>query len=382
MMEKKTRQELLEDADFIRFCTRPTEADKAYWANYLAAYPDEYGKLEEAKTFLLALFGILQAEERGQELDRLKRAIEGTASTVSNETSSAPPAIRSALSWRKISWYAAAVLVPLLLLYWLVRPGKTTLPAATPVAAGSSYADNRLLAANGSLTTTGTEKRTVLLPDGSKLVLNGNSSLSVAAQFGVRNRTVHLSGEAFFEVEHNDQLPFLVETDQFTVKVHGTSFNVRAYRGAPVTETSLLRGSVEILPADSSSSIFLKPNQKLVYRRSIKPSLVAGSTVGKELPKPELAILPITISRDGNAIIETVWTRNALEINDERFDELKEKFERWFRVSIVFEDEAIKRFRFTASFENIPLEQALEAMQLSNAFYYESDGQVLKIRSK
>ncbi|KYP16586.1 FecR domain-containing protein, partial [Flavihumibacter sp. CACIAM 22H1] len=237
-------------------------------------------------------------------------------------------------------------------------------------------------AANGSLTTTGTEKRTVLLPDGSKLVLNGNSSLSVAAQFGVRNRTVHLSGEAFFEVEHNDQLPFLVETDQFTVKVHGTSFNVRAYRGAPVTETSLLRGSVEILPADSSSSIFLKPNQKLVYRRSIKPSLVAGSTVGKELPKPELAILPITISRDGNAIIETVWTRNALEINDERFDELKEKFERWFRVSIVFEDEAIKRFRFTASFENIPLEQALEAMQLSNAFYYESDGQVLKIRSK
>ncbi|WP_290789971.1 FecR family protein [Flavihumibacter sp. UBA7668] len=377
MIEKRALEELLEDTDFIRYSTRPSEADKAYWAAYLTAYPDDQHKLEEAKTILLAMFGMLQAEERGKELDRLKLAIQ---LATSEPTESNLP--KKVIAWKKIAWYAAAVLLPVVATYLLFRSDKNTLTQYKLTTAEIKATENSVLTANSTLQTRRTEKRAVLLPDGSKVVLNGHSSLVVAEGFGTDSRIVRLSGEAFFDVVHDDRSAFLVQTHQFTVKVHGTAFNVRAYRDAPVMETSLLRGSVEIMPADSGKSIFLKPNQKLLYTSVMEPTSVLGGVHPQNIPKPEISIEPITISGDGNSIVETVWTRNALEINDERFDQLKEKFERWFRVTIEFEDEAIKQFRFTASFENIPMQQALEAMQLSNTFYYELDGQTLRLRSK
>lgn len=378
MIEKKGLEELLEDTDFIRFCTRPTEADKTYWAAYLTAYPDDQHKLEEAKTILLAMFGMLQAEERGQELDRLKRAIHQASAEEPTELNLP----KKPFPWKQIARYAAVVVLPVLATYFLFRSDQNALTRHALTTAEIKAPENRVLTANSTLQTRRSEKRAVLLPDGSKVVLNGHSSLAVAEGFGTDNRIVRLTGEAFFDVVHNDSTAFLVQTHQFTIKVHGTAFNVRAYKDAPIMETALLRGSVEIMPADSGKSIFLKPNQKLLYTSVMEPTTVLGATHSGNLPKPEISIEPITISGDGNSIIETVWTRNALEINDESFDQLKEKFERWFRVNIVFEDEAIKQFRFTASFENIPLEQALEAMQLSNTFYYELDRQTLRLRSK
>lgn len=377
MIEKKALEELLENTDFIRYSTRPTEADKAFWAAYLTTYPDDQHKLEEAKTILLAMFGMLQAEEKGKELDRLKLAIQQAAAV---PTELSLPKKRT--PWKQIAWYAAAVLLPVLVTYFLFRSDKNALTQYKLSTAEIKVPENRVLTANSTLQTRRTEKRAVLLPDGSKVVLNGLSSLVVEEGFGTESRIVRLSGEAFFDVVHDDRTSFLVQTDQFTVKVHGTAFNVRAYRDAAIKETSLLRGSVEIMPADAGKSIFLKPNQKLLYTSAMEPTAVLGGVHPRNIPKPEISIEPITISGDGNSIIETVWTRNALEINDERFDQLKEKFERWFRVTIVFEDEAIKQFRFTASFDNIPLEQALEAMQLSNTFYYELDEQTLRLRSK
>ncbi|MCF1716630.1 FecR domain-containing protein [Flavihumibacter sp. RY-1] len=370
-MDRKNRDQLLEDESFIRFCTRPTETDKSHWAAYLATYPEEWATLEDARLLLVSLFGVLKEEDKKQQLDRLKQSI-----------AEQNPEIKTPVPVKRWLAYAAAVLLPVLIWYqWFGNP---TQPATTPTTKKlvQKAADTTKLTASEQYLTTVGEKRSLVLPDGSTVVLNANSSLSLSATFGSSNRTVQLIGEAFFDIKHDPSAPFFVTTPQFTVKVHGTAFNVRAFKGSRQAETALIRGSVEvILPAKKDRSIFLEPNQKLVWEeKELTAATVSGST--SEVVEPTATVLPITIGKDGNSIIETVWTRNSLEINDERFDQLKEKFERWFQVQLVFEDEAIKQYRFTAFFENIPLEQALEAMQLSNSFSYELNDKILKIRSK
>lgn len=370
-MDKKTRDQLLEDESFIRFCTQPAEADKANWATYLATYPEEWATVEDARLMLVSLYGVLKEEDKKQQLDRLKQSI---AEQI--------PESRAAVPVKRWLAYAAAVLLPALMIYqWFGKPSQPTPIQAQKKLVQKASDTTKLTASEPYLTTVG-EKRSLVLPDGSTVVLNANSSLTLSAAFGRDNRTVQLIGEAFFDIKHDPANPFFVNTQQFTVKVHGTAFNVRAFKGAKQAEAALIRGSVEvILPAEKDRSIFLEPNQKLVWEdKELTAATVSGSA--NNVVQPTATVLPITIGKDGNSIIETVWTRNSLEINDERFDQLKEKFERWFQVQVVFEDEAIKQYRFTAFFENIPLEQALEAMQLSNSFRYELNDKTLKIRSK
>ena len=370
-MDKKTRDQLLEDESFIRFCTRPTESDKSHWAAYLANYPEEWATVEDARQLLVSLYGVLKEEDRKQQLDRLKQSI---AEQI--------PEIKSAVPVKRWLAYAAAILLPALILYqWF---GNSTQPPATqpPKILVKKASDTTRLTASQQYQTTAGGKQSLVLPDGSTVVLNTNSTLTLSTSFGSTNRTVQLIGEAFFDIKHDPATPFFVTTPKFTVKVHGTAFNVRAFKGSRQVEAALIRGSVEvILPAQKNRSIFLEPNQKLVLEdKDLTPASVSGSA--RDILQPIATVLPITIGKDGNSIIETIWTRNSLEINDERFDQLKEKFERWFQVQLVFEDEAIKQYRFTAFFENIPLDQALEAMQLSNSFSYELNDKTLKIRSK
>lgn len=92
------------------------------------------------------------------------------------------------------------------------------------------------------------ETLAVILPDGSEVQLNSNSTLRYARSFGEDIRDVSLEGEAFFEVERSD-IPFVIETFNSQVKVLGTSFNVQAWQGSePGTVVTVASGLVEVMP--------------------------------------------------------------------------------------------------------------------------------------
>lgn len=94
-----------------------------------------------------------------------------------------------------------------------------------------------------------------VLPDGSEIWLNRNSTLSSIGQFKKGSREVYLLGEAFFKVSHHSEDPFRVHTELATVEVLGTEFNVKAYTGQQTETVSVLQGKVSVCPQNGTALI-------------------------------------------------------------------------------------------------------------------------------
>src|SRR5690606_10465132 len=97
-------------------------------------------------------------------------------------------------------------------------------------------------------------------PDGSKVWLNSASSLRYPVRFSGNERRVEVTGEAYFEISHNDRMPFRVVSNDQVVEVLGTRFNVMAYRDESSINTTLLQGSVKIV--NKSNSMIISPGQQ------------------------------------------------------------------------------------------------------------------------
>ncbi len=114
------------------------------------------------------------------------------------------------------------------------------------------------------------EQTTLTLPDGSLVALKAGSQLVYPTQFGDERR-VKLKGEAFFEVEHNQETPFVVEADQTETRVLGTSFNLRTAAEFSRLELVLVEGKVS----------FTSPLEKVVLEPGQRVSLGAGGLLEK-----------------------------------------------------------------------------------------------------
>lgn len=118
----------------------------------------------------------------------------------------------------------------------------------------------------------GDTPQVIMLPDGSKVTLEPQSQLKFSALFDEIERAVTLDGEAFFEVAHNKERPFLVRTNNLITKVLGTSFSVKAFRGEKDVVVSVKTGKVTVYINQNARSdspenpeVILTPNQKIVY---------------------------------------------------------------------------------------------------------------------
>jgi transmembrane sensor len=228
----------------------------------------------------------------------------------------------------------------------------------------------------------------LVLPDGTQVWLNSGSKLSYDKAYGNNFREVSLTGEAFFDVVHNPAHPFLIHAEKIDIKVLGTAFNVKSYPGEKNTETSLIRGSLEVTVKDRPSEKYiLKPNEKLVianeeFPRARQP-LVAKQDLKKSYQQePIVALSHLTYAPQDSAVIETSWLDNKLIFRSESFEELAIKMERWYGVTIRFADEEIKKERMTGTFENESIQQALKALQLIATFSYSMNRDEIVISSK
>lgn len=232
-------------------------------------------------------------------------------------------------------------------------------------ATGSELVKNEISTKNGS-------KSNLVLPDGTKVYLNAGSKLTYDKNFDKSNRTVNLSGEAFFDVVKNPEHPFIIHTHHMDIKVIGTAFNVKCYPEEKESETSLVRGNIEITLKDRKEKIMLKPNEKLIIHDEIK---LAGEMPGKMIRPslnevPMLTLSHLTLLPEDNSIMETSWLQNKLVFRSETFEDVAVKMERWFGVTIRFKEELLKSQRLTGIFKNETLSQALIALQLTTRFNY------------
>jgi transmembrane sensor len=115
---------------------------------------------------------------------------------------------------------------------------------------------------------TAENKNTISLPDGSQVVLNRYTTLSVDPDFGEQNRTVSLEGEAFFNVEANADKPFIILAETASVQVLGTSFNINAYDSLNEVEVTVETGIVTLQARGGTEKVKLGAGQKGIYSKT------------------------------------------------------------------------------------------------------------------
>lgn len=196
-------------------------------------------------------------------------------------------------------------------------------------------AENQLIATAlpVSVSTPRGVKSDLLLPDGSRVRLNGGTRITYPALFGDERR-VEVDGEAYFEVEHNASKPFVVVTGQVASTVLGTTFNVHAYAEDDTTEITLATGSLLVDGGSKAQSVRLCPGEQGYFEK----------TSGR------LSLRLVNV----NQVLS--WREDKLYFKAEPLASIARNLERQFNVNIVIEDERLRRTCFTGEFvdgENI-----------------------------
>jgi ferric-dicitrate binding protein FerR (iron transport regulator) len=280
---------------------------------------------------------------------------------VENSTLFAPPG-KSFIRRRGLTLATVMVIIMLFAttIYYALLPSSQDQPASITTKA------SEISTRNGS-------KTNIVLPDGTKVWLNAGSKLTYDETFGENFRNVILTGEAYFDVVHNADKPFVIHTSAIDIKVLGTEFNVKSYPGERTTEASLIRGSIEVTLKDKrAEKIVMKPNEKLVVSNEDMVEATISSPAKKrhEQSAPIISLEHLNYFSLDSTILETSWVINRLVFEDESFEQVATRMARWYGVDFEFRNEDIKRLRFTGNFKNETVEEALKAMQITADFKY------------
>ena len=206
----------------------------------------------------------------------------------------------------------------------------------------------------------------VVLPDGSIVKMNSGTTLSYPVEFSANVRQVKLVGEAFFEVTKNPNRPFMVHAGNLTVRVLGTSFNVKAYQEDNNVETTLIHGKVQVvMDNEPDKLITLSPNEKLTVAKR------AGNTKIAHLPGELKYKLQTVAVKPTDNIEEIAWLERKFAFNNTSFEDVAKIIERKYNVKLVFEQEQLKSELITGVFENEELSRALNLLHMSTSFNYE-----------
>lgn len=195
----------------------------------------------------------------------------------------------------------------------------------------------------------------VTLPDGSVVHLTRSSKLDYPAAFDDKNRTVHLTGEAFFEVSKRNGALFTVTTvHDAQVVVRGTKFNLKAYDDSSDIETVLVEGAVDFRAAEHV--VALHPGQKVSYNPADNDLTVQTVNLEAELAARLRTFRHVDLSQI-TAVIED-----------------------FYELGIVFRNDALKEIQFTGTLDfNMPIDHILEVLTLSTNTRFTRNGEKITI---
>ena len=190
--------------------------------------------------------------------------------------------------------------------------------------------ENLSTVGNYKLVTSKGEKSYLQLPDGTRVWLNSCTTLEYAENYGHSNRSIYLDGEAYFEVAKNKDLPFVVKANGSDVKAIGTAFNVSAYMEDSQLTTTLFNGKVAVQPTLTKQEVLLEPNQVAVYDKS----------------RNKIEVVPY------DKKLFAQWRGGFLSFKMMYLQDITKLLERNYNVVFRYENQGIKKLRFSGSFRN------------------------------
>lgn len=201
------------------------------------------------------------------------------------------------------------------------------------------------------------QKLDIKLSDGSRIRLNANTKISYPEKFSNDKREVSLDGEAYFEIVHDAQRPFIVRTAHASTRVLGTSFNVLA--GTESTAVTLVEGKVNVsLPNGASTT--LTPNLQ--------------ATIARELKQID--------TREVDVTKFTGWKDNTLDFDNTSVKEAFAIIENWYDVEIIVEDQQLLNCIITSKYQNESLENVLNSFRFILKMDFTINGQQITVSGK
>ncbi len=198
------------------------------------------------------------------------------------------------------------------------------------------------------------------LPDNTMVILNAGSRISYPQDFGVYKREVEIEGEGYFEVAHNDKLPFRVKSRDVQVNVLGTKFNIKNYPEDDNVTVFLYKGKVELdNRIKSEAKMLLNPNEYMVMDK--KTGMMKKNTVKSETTAN--------------------WSGGNLIFCNTPMPEVIKSLERSYNVSIRIQTDSLKRYRFNGSFNRaeMSVKDLLEILQATGKMTYTQKGKTITL---
>ena len=248
------------------------------------------------------------------------------------------------VKWRRVIASASAVLAAAVILFMCMlwsRPSENAAPEIFEIVAERG------------------QKSSVTLPDGSRVMINSASTISYTSDYNVKERNVFLSGEAYFDVASNADIPFVVHADKVSVTALGTEFNVKAYAEDPYVVTTLVEGGVRT-EAGTQYELLTRA-QEASYNKEADVLLAYGvKDISRAVP----------------------WIRNELLFENESLADIAVTLERMYNVTIVFEDEAAKGYSYTGLIRNNSLQNVLELISSTSPVGYKMNSGIIRFYMK
>lgn len=204
-------------------------------------------------------------------------------------------------------------------------------------------------------------RSSVVLSDGTKVILNAGTTLSYPTAFVSGQREVKVNGEAFFEVSHDKEHPFIVSAENVKVKVLGTKFNVKAYKEDDHIGVTLSEGKVGVGLGEDYDMMYISPGQQALFNK-----------MKQSFSKYEV-----------NLDYYTSWKEGKFHFKSVTFQEIAKQLGRRFNVHISVEPAKLQRTVFSGDFvrgEN--LEQILRIITADKRTDYTMRGDSICIYEK
>jgi len=241
--------------------------------------------------------------------------------------------------WQTFQRIAAILIVPLLfsfLAYFYIHSNQPV-----PEAAAISYAEIQCPLG---------VRTKFQLPDGSTGFLNSGSRLKYPVQF-TNQRSVELSGEAFFDVVHNKEIPFHVNTRNLDIMVLGTTFDVIANEGENTEEIVLQTGKVDVSTRKGEQLAVMVPNEQLILNTEKQ----------------------IVEKREVEASQYTSWKEGQLVFRNENLQQVARRLSRWYNAEVVVDNRLLDGYTFHATFIDEPLDEVLKLISLVAPISYKEE---------
>lgn len=321
-----TPEELASDLDFIKWTKKSEQtSDILALEQWINSHPEKAKVVADAKLLIneIAVSGENLGQAKTSVWDRIQSSIDTSPVIIVEKE-----AENGEFHYWKIAAVIALIAVATIV-FFIVKPQDEMQSSRV-----TSTEQGHIFQNQSSV------PKTVFLDDGTSVILFENSSLIVAEDFNDDERNVQVDGKAFFEVLRDESRPFIVQTNEITTRVLGTSFLVTAYDDTPVT-VSVNTGKVEVYSNDTGdadeNNVVLEPNEQVSYDRM--DQLLIKSVISKS---------KVEIEMNEDFVFSNKPLSDVFSLIEDRYG-----------VKVIYDKKRVKECRINASLVGIPLDQKM-----------------------